>query len=766
MPRFSSLFILLVLLALTPGCQQKAEDYVLAGNELLKQGKRDEAELSYRKALQKDAKNADAYYRLGLLLLEKDKGDLGFVSIARANELLPQNLEIESRLADTALALFLAKSSRPKMYRDKLDQIVRTSSAREPNSFQAARIQGFLLMSDGKFEDSVVMFRQALQRKKADPEISLAILKPLIELGKMEEAERLALASIERNKTNLTIYDPLYILYLSQKRGADAEALLKRKITNNPTDTASALQLCSHYLQNKQETQFQAEVQRILADRKSYPNGDFELGQFYAKRKQYQEASELFQTGIKSNPGEKRRYQREILAVLLAQDKKAEALAEAENIYKADPQNVDALYVKANLSLAKARKEDLKGIAADFQKAIELNPAEPLYRFKLGQVMIFQGDVTGAKNQFIESSKLQANYLAPRLAIAEIDFGAKQYKEVLKQVAAIRRYDPRNPEVRLLGATASMGLGDYETARDQLTSILADFPRYPDAQLQMGYVHFNLKQYPQSERIFEKFLDDRGPLGQRATQGLIDVHLANRNGAKAVDLATRALQKEPDSASKLEFVGNVAMRAGQYGTAQSAFEKLAARTPNSFSIQTSLAETYRLLGRYEDAEKRFRLANAIDPKADYPLLMMAHLKTARGSLMEARNDYRKLLPLRPNDPYLLNNYAATLAETGGDLPEALRHATKAVQLIPDNASFKDTLGWVHTKSNSLDAAKFIFSALVAANPNEPVYLYHYGYTLFKLGDKDQAKKQLTTALAKKPTAADAEKIRQVLTQVE
>ena len=758
--------IIVLLLGSVQSCQKKSQDYVQEGNELSNQGKRAEAELSYRKAIQGDANNSEAYFRLGNLLLQDNKTDLGFVALAKANDLAPQNREIEERLTDVTLSLYLGRAVKPKMFLNKLENLAKTADRREANSFQGARIQGFLLMTEGKYEDSVLSFQRALQRRSGDAEASLAILKPLIELNRMDEAEGIALAAIDKNPNYLTLYDPLYILYLSQNRASEAEALLQRKVKNNPKDIGTALQLCSHFLEKKQEDRFETEVKRILGDKQSYPAAELEVSKFYEKRKQYQEATEILRSGLKSNPGERRRYEREILSVLLAQGKRDQALAEAEIMLKADAQNVDALFTRASLAMAAARKEDLTWIASDLKKSIELNEAEPLYRFKLGQVLLAQGDVAAAKYQFLESSKLKTDYLSPRLALAELQFTAKQYREVLKEVAAIRRYDPRNPEVRLLGVTASMGLGDYETARDQLTSILADYPRYPDAQLQMGFVHLNLKQYPQAERIFEKFTADNGPLGQRAVQGLIDVYLANRNGTKAVDLATRALQKEPDSVTRLEFVGNVAIRAGQYGTAQSAFEKLAARNPTSFPIQTSLAETYRLLGRYEDAEKRFRLANTLDPKAEYPLLMMAHLKTARGSLLEARNDYRKLLPLRPNDPYLLNNYAATLVETGGDLPEALRCATKAVQLVPDNASFKDTLGWIHAKSNSFDAANFIFSALVATNPNEPVYLYHYGYTLFKMGQKELAKKQLTAALSKQPKPAVAENIRQLLSQVE
>ena len=78
--------LLLVLSAWTMvSCRQSPENYVAKGNTFLDAGKYQDAILNYKKAIQKDAKFGEGYYRLGLAELKTDqvreehRGDLALV---------------------------------------------------------------------------------------------------------------------------------------------------------------------------------------------------------------------------------------------------------------------------------------------------------------------------------------------------------------------------------------------------------------------------------------------------------------------------------------------------------------------------------------------------------------------------------------------------------------------------------------------------------------------------------------------------------------
>ena len=66
-------------------------------------------------------------------------------------------------------------------------------------------------------------------------------------------------------------------------------------------------------------------------------------------------------------------------------------------------------------------------------------------------------------------------------------------------------------------------------------------------------------------------------------------------------------------------------------------------------------------------------------------------------------------------------------------------AKKANNLLPDQASFQDTYGWVLFKRGNLQNAKFwIEEALKNGGDKDPVVLDHFGDVLHALGQKSEA----------------------------
>ena len=105
----------------------------------------------------------------------------------------------------------------------------------------------------------------------------------------------------------------------------------------------------------------------------------------------------------------------------------------------------------------------------------------------------------------------------------------------------------------------------------------------------------------------------------------------------------------------------------------------------------------------------------------------------------------------PENAPALNNVAFFLADTGGDLDEALRLAKNALAKIPGQPSFSDTIGYIYLKKGLLDSAIQSFSLLAQRYPNSAGFRYHLGLALFQKGEKAVARKELETALANHPS---------------
>ena len=132
---------------------------------------------------------------------------------------------------------------------------------------------------------------------------------------------------------------------------------------------------------------------------------------------------------------------------------------------------------------------------------------------------------------------------------------------------------------------------------------------------------------------------------------------------------------------------------------------------------------------------------------------------------EAKQVYEATLKLEPNNAVVLNNLAFLLAETGGDLDDALTKAQRAKQLLPGLFEISDTLGWIYLKKNLADNAIDIFKDLVAKEPSHSTYRFHLGMAYSQKGDKTKALEQLKEALKYNPSKEEKEKIQQLIARL-
>src|SRR5438270_2252583 len=97
-------YICLTLVIVLAGCSRdpvaQSQRLTESGNKFFAKGKYKEASIMYRRALQKNQKNGDAYYRFGLTSLRLGQGNDAARALQRALTLPPVNPEAPVNLAD------------------------------------------------------------------------------------------------------------------------------------------------------------------------------------------------------------------------------------------------------------------------------------------------------------------------------------------------------------------------------------------------------------------------------------------------------------------------------------------------------------------------------------------------------------------------------------------------------------------------------------------------------------------------------------------
>lgn len=83
-----------------------------------------------------------------------------------------------------------------------------------------------------------------------------------------------------------------------------------------------------------------------------------------------------------------------------------------------------------------------------------------------------------------------------------------------------------------------------------------------------------------------------------------------------------------------------------------------------------------------------------------------------GDLKTAARAYERALNIKPNYPSALNNLGFLLATTETDANKAIMLCQRAVELQPNSASFRDSLGWAYYKANRVNEAVSHFQAAI------------------------------------------------------
>jgi tetratricopeptide (TPR) repeat protein len=110
--------------------------------------------------------------------------------------------------------------------------------------------------------------------------------------------------------------------------------------------------------------------------------------------------------------------------------------------------------------------------------------------------------------------------------------------------------------------------------------------------------------------------------------------------------------------------------------------------------------------------------------------------------------YEMALEIDPNNPYSLNNYAYYLSERSESLKKAELMSKRSLMLLPDNASFLDTYGWIKYKLGKYEDALVYFEKALRTEEgktNDVIY-EHLGDVYLKLDNIEKAVNSWHTAI--------------------
>src|SRR5579884_2955687 len=305
--------VLLALLGAAASCSRDPKTLVANGNKYFERQKYKEASILYRRALQKDRKNAEAWYKLGLVDLRTGLVPDAAGALQRAVQLDPSNTDAAGKLADIYFAASMFDSAHRDQDLSEVRDIAKELLRRNPHSFDGLRLSGYVAVVENRLPDAITAFTEANRVHPDDPRVIMALCHSLATTGRKDDAEKLARELIGKNKNLPEPYDFLARLYLGENRRDAAENILKEKVANNPTNGPYMIQLARFYLYVGNQQQMTNTLNRLTSDLKKYPQAWMLVGDFYAYANapdHLNRALDAFQHGESADPKNRIAYEK------------------------------------------------------------------------------------------------------------------------------------------------------------------------------------------------------------------------------------------------------------------------------------------------------------------------------------------------------------------------------------------------------------------------------------------------------------------------
>lgn len=762
------LLMLVPVLLLAGGCSRdpkvQAQRYLENGNKFFAREKYKEASIMYRRAILKDQRFGEAYYRLGLTDLKLAAYGESIKMLRRAVELQPDNTDAATKLAD----LFLLASTQDKQHGKELRKEVRDLArgllTQNPDNYDGRRLQGQLALLDGDAKSAVEEFEQAHKTKPFQKALCLAYFQALVQAERGADAENLAREMMVREKTYTPMYDLLYLHFVRQKQMDKAEQVLRQKVDSNPTQPNHRLHLASHFFLQNRLPDMEAAL-KPLSDVKAFPQGHLLTGDFFFYRiRQYDRAEQEYQAGINAMPADKPAYQKRLVELFASNGRSQDATNLLATILKENPKDNDAVAMRAALQLTSGNREELNLAVNDLQSLVTRTPTNHLLRFNLARGLIGKGEIEQARLQLDESIKLRPDFMAAREMRARIYLAKNDSAKALKEADEIISLDPNNGPAHLIRSSALLSIGDRDKAREELDLIIKANPNNPDARAQVGYLAWQDKDYKKAEQIFAEMYK-QNPNDLRGFIGVVELAALQGRMPEAIAEVEKALARDPSKKQLQVLRANLLVRSNRIDEAIGVYQNLSNGDPKNADLWVRLGQSYRLKGDLNAALEAFKRASQAAPGDTNALLQIGLLMENTGKRDQAKPIYEQILKIEPDHFVALNNLAYIKAEEGVDLDQALAMAQRALQKYPSAHEISDTLGWIYIKKNLSEDAVRVFSELVKNAPTNPTFRYHYAMALHQKGDKPRARKELEEALKNKPSRVEETKIRTMLSSI-
>jgi len=681
------------------GCSAKATAgrHLQRADRYFDAGQYDLAEVEYINVLRNDPQNAGAYGRLGIIYFDEGRYQSAAPFLFRGNQLATNNLELHLKLGFIYLAM-----GKPKEARDEAGFVL----ARNPRDKDAP----LLLAEASMTQEEIANARQQLQKLSQGGD-KAAIEVAFGTLSFQEHDYKTAAADFQRAQA------------LDPKSGAAflAAATLHwvqndLKAAENDFKTAAGLSSTRSPM------------------RSQYAQFELQTGNSAAAKSIFGEMAKQTPDYIPAWIG---------LAEVALVETNADACAASLNKALArDPKNYDALLLQGRLDLARgatvAAIVELEGMAQVYPQASHV-------QYQLAMAYLMNGDTIKGVNSLNRAVSLDANFSDAILLLAQIQIKNGDPDSAIVSLQQLIARRPELMQAQLLLADAYRARNNSDAALVIYQRLERSFPQNPQIPLLMGSTLLQQNNNVAARNEFIRALE-LAPDNLLAQEQLVDLDLIEKQYTSATQRVQKMVETDPKQAGVRLLQAKVFEAQGDTKQAEAALLKTLELQPESQAAYLLLAQLYFDSKESQKAVAKLNSAIEEDPGDISALMLLGMVCNQEKDYQAAADAYEKMLAKNPKSGPALNNLAYIYSEHLNQPDRAYELAQRARDLLPDDPSTADTLGWILYKKDQYPLALSLLQESANKLPAEPDVQFHLGMTYYMMDEEEPARAAFQRAL--------------------
>jgi serine/threonine-protein kinase len=648
------------------------------GNSLWAQGKRDEAIVEYRTALELDPQYARTLRQLGLALSTEHTLDEAIAALRKSIDLDAKDAE-----AHRGLGVALEKN---QQFEEAIREF-RTAVELDPSNANARFNLGNALLDKEQLEAAKREYRKAIDLDPKDARPHSNLSKVFLDLKEFDSAIEECRKAIALDPTFAVPHNNLGIA-LAAKQQLDAAIEEYRKAINLEPKLASAHSNLGNALRlkHKLDEAVSEHHTAIALDSKSamaYHNFGVTLhdqGQLDAAIDEYRKAIAL---GSKNA-----RLHNDLGDALREKLSLDAAVDEYQKALDLDPKDS---YPHVGLGLVLTAKQQPDAAIQEYHQAIALNPRSAVAYHNLAGALISKQELNLALQACLKAVEIDS-----KNATAHNNLGAvlQRLKRLDEAEGEYRKAVELSPENVMFCTNLAIALRDLKRPLEADAMFRQAIRLKPDDAANhhsLAVLLGNQRRYQDARPFFETVTRLKPDFAQAHSS--LSFCLWNLGHFKEAESACReAIRLKPDSAEAHGYFGMALASQGRYKEAEVSCREAIRLGPNDARWHSNLAFVLIEQRTFPDAETYSRNAIKIDPK-----LFMAHFNLGkalrgRGELKEAEQVFREAIRLNPNYADTHYQLGLCMVPARERAKEAEASYREAIRIKPDYAEAHCNLG--------------------------------------------------------------------------